>query len=195
MPDDNSAKSATATSASDASSVPNDVSASSDTSNPAAAAAPTVSDQLPNVEAPNVATLGTQATDDDVRVSLDDPVASKMDGVNDIPAEVVKKIGDSTNVLIALSSDPSVDEMSAAIGLSLFLDKLGKRATAIYSGATPNALEFLKPEETFEPTVDTLQDFVIALNKEKADHLRYKLDGDFVKIYITPYRKRVSEED
>ena len=195
MPDDNSAKSATATSASDASSVPNDVSASSDTSNPAAAAAPTVSDQLPNVEAPNVATLGTQATDDDVRVSLDDPVASKMDGVNDIPAEVVKKIGDSTNVLIALSSDPSVDEMSAAIGLSLFLDKLGKRATAIYSGATPNALEFLKPEETFEPTVDTLQDFVIALNKEKADHLRYKLDGDFVKIYITPYRTRVSEED
>ena len=112
-----------------------------------------------------------------------------------IHVEVAKKIAASKNVLIALSSDPSVDEMAAAIGLSLFLDKIGKRATAIYSGSTPNALEFLKPEETFEPTADTLQDFVIALNKDKADHLRYKLDGDFVKIYITPYRTRISEED
>lgn len=109
--------------------------------------------------------------------------------------DVASKIIESHNILIALSSDPSVDEMSAAIGLSLYLDRLGKRATAIYSGSTPNALEFLKPEETFETSADTLQDFVIALNKEKADHLRYKLDGDFVKIFITPYKTRISEED
>ena len=113
----------------------------------------------------------------------------------DIIANVVNKITEAHNILVALSSDPSVDEMAAAIGLSLFLDKMGKRATAIYSSNTPNALEFLKPEETFEPSVDTLQDFVIALSKEKADHLRYKLDGDFVKIYITPYRTRIGEED
>lgn len=112
-----------------------------------------------------------------------------------IISEVVEKINDAHNILVALSSDPSVDEMAAAIGVTLFLDKLGKHTTAIYSGATPNALEFLKPEETFEPTVDALQDFVIALNKDKADHLRYKLDGDFVKIYITPYRTRIAEDD
>ena len=122
------------------------------------------------------------------------PVPNETNTVDIIP-EVVNKISEAHNILVALSSDPSVDEMAAAIGLSLFLDKLGKRATAIYSGATPNALEFLKPEETFESTADTLQDFVIALNKEKADHLRYKLDGDFVKIFITPYRTRISEED
>ncbi len=113
----------------------------------------------------------------------------------EIYTELIQKINDSRNVLIALSRDPSADEMAAAIGLSLYLDRLGKRATAIYSGTTPNALEFLKPEETFEPTVDTLQDFVIALNKDKADHLRYKLDGAYVKIFITPYRTRLSEED
>ena len=114
---------------------------------------------------------------------------------SDLYTEVATKIGESKNVLIALSGDPSVDELSAAIGLSLYLDRIGKRATAIYSGSTPNALEFLKPEETFESTADTLQDFVIALNKDKADHLRYKLDGDYVKIYITPYKHRLSEED
>lgn len=109
--------------------------------------------------------------------------------------QVAEKISAAQNVLVALSSDPSVDEMAAAIGLTLFLDKLGKRATAIYSGVTPNALEFLKPEKTFESSADALQDFVVALNKEKADHVRYKLDGDYVKIYITPYRTRISEND
>ena len=99
-----------------------------------------------------------------------------------ILADVATKINDAHNILIALSSDPSVDEMCAAIGLTLFLDRFGKRVTAIYSGNTPNALEFLKPEETFEQDADILQDFVIALNKEKADHLRYKLDGESVKI-------------
>lgn len=144
--------------------------------NPAAAFAPPVSD--------TIVTPGPMPTPEV-------PVAP----ASDIQSEVVKKIAEAQNVLVALSSDPSVDEMSAAIGLSLFLDKLGKRATAIYSGSTPNALEFLKPEETFETSADTLQDFVIALNKDKADHLRYKLDGDYVKIYITPYKTRIGEED
>ena len=125
-----------------------------------------------------------------------DLTAPISDGpIPEIYSEVARKISESHNVLIALSSDPSVDEMAAAIGLSLYLDRLGKRATAIYSGTTPNALEFLKPEETFEPTADALQDFVIALNKEKADHLRYKLDGDYVKIYITPYSAKISQDD
>ena len=126
----------------------------------------------------------------------DAPSAPKEEpSQSNVMADVAHKIADSQNVLIALSSDPSVDEISAALGLSLFLDKLGKNATAIYSGATPNALEFLKPEETFESSADALQDFVVALSKEKADHLRYKLDGDYVKIYITPYRTSLSEDD
>lgn len=164
---------------------------------------PTVPSNVPMPAAPVDAamtaptnSMATPPVDESVVVNpvVPEPVGPPTKD-SEIIAEVVRRIGESQNVLVALSGDPSVDEMAAAIGLSLYLDKLGKRATAIYSGSTPNALEFLKPEETFEPSVDTLQDFVIALNKEKADHLRYKLDGDFVKIYITPYRTRISEED
>ncbi len=159
------------------------------------------------IPAPNSdASSSAAMTTDTSTVPASDPttmVSADLNPIESIPSthgtetsnEVARKISESQNVLVALSSDPSVDEMAAAIGLSLFLDKLGKRATAIYSGSTPNALEFLKPEETFETTADTLQDFVIALNKDKADHLRYKLDGDYVKIFITPYRTRISEED
>ncbi|MBQ6510969.1 hypothetical protein IJI94_03350 [Candidatus Saccharibacteria bacterium] len=112
-----------------------------------------------------------------------------------ISEKIISQIKGAENILVALTSDPSVDEMSAALGLTLFLDKMGKHATAIYSGTTPNALEFLDPGKTFEPNTNSLQDFIIALNKEKADHLRYKVDGDFVKIYITPYRTTLSESD
>ena len=108
---------------------------------------------------------------------------------------IVGKVNDAENVLVALSDNPSVDEMAAAIGLTMVLDSIGKHATAIYSGKTPNVLEFLNPQETFETNTNSLQDFIIALNKEKADHLRYKVDGEFVKVYITPYRTTISEDD
>ncbi len=119
-----------------------------------------------------------------------------MDSQNtQILDQVVKKISAANNVLVALSVNPTVDEMASAIGLTLLLDLMGKHATAIYSGETPNALEFLKPKDTFEANVNSLQDFIIALDKEKADHLRYKVDGDFVKVFITPYKTALTEED
>ena len=109
--------------------------------------------------------------------------------------QVADKIKDSENVLVALSKNPSVDELSAALGLTFILDKLGKHATAIFSGAVPNAIEFLEPEKTFESNTNSLQDFIIALDKEKADHLRYKVEGDFVKVFITPYKTTLDEKD
>lgn len=109
--------------------------------------------------------------------------------------QIIEKIEGAKSVLVALSSNPSLDEMAAALGLTLMLDKMGKHTTAIYSGETPNALEFLKPAETFEKNTHSLQEFIVALDKEKADHLRYKVDGAFVKIYITPYKTNITKDD
>jgi hypothetical protein len=109
--------------------------------------------------------------------------------------KIVEKIKDSANILVTVSKNPSVDELSAALGLTLMLDQLSKHPTAVVSGQIPPAISFLDPEKTFENTVDSLRDFIIALDKEKADHLRYKVDGDVVKIFITPYRTTISEND
>ncbi len=115
--------------------------------------------------------------------------------VSGVISDIIDQINSAKNILVALSKNPSVDELSAAIGLSMFLERIGKNTTTIYSGTTPDVLEFLKPDETFERSADVLQDFVIALDKNKADHLRYKVDGDFVKIFITPYKSKVSGSD
>lgn len=109
--------------------------------------------------------------------------------------QIVEKIKNSTNILVTVSSNPSVDELSAALGLTSMLNGLKKHATAVVSGDIPPAIEFLEPGKTFENTVDSLRDFIIALDKEKADHLRYKVEGDVVKIFITPYKTTITQDD
>lgn len=109
--------------------------------------------------------------------------------------QIVEKIKDSSNILVTVSESPTVDELSAALGLTLMLNKMNKHGTAVFSGTIPAAIRFLEPDKTFEDTVDSLRDFIIALNKDKADHLRYKVDGDVVKIFITPYRTTINDKD
>lgn len=109
--------------------------------------------------------------------------------------QVVEKIKEASKILVTVSDNPSVDALSAALGLTLLLDKQEKYATAIFSGETPPAIAFLEPQKTFDDTTDSLRDFIIALNKEKADHLRYKVEGDSVKIFITPYKTTINQND
>lgn len=109
--------------------------------------------------------------------------------------KIIDGIQSVDNILVTVSVDPSVDELASALGLTIFLNDLGKHATAVVSGRLPASINFLEPEKTFENTIDSLRDFVISLDKDKADHLRYKVDGDVVKIFITPYRTVISSKD
>jgi nanoRNase/pAp phosphatase (c-di-AMP/oligoRNAs hydrolase) len=47
--------------------------------------------------------------------------------MNDIKTkqQIVEKIKSSTNILVTVSNDPSVDALSAALGLTVMLNKLG----------------------------------------------------------------------
>lgn len=108
---------------------------------------------------------------------------------------IIERVRQSTNILVAVSANPSVDALAAALALALTLNKMDKHATAVFSGAMPPAMEFLNPGKTFENSVDSLRDFIISLDKEKADRLRYKVEDDVVRIFITPYRTTISEKD
>ena len=115
--------------------------------------------------------------------------------MEDQQKQLVAKLKDAQNVLVTVSKNPSVDQLAAAIGLTLALNKLDKHATAVYSGETPSTIEFLKPEATLETNTDSLRDFIIALDKSKADKLRYKVEDQVVRIFITPYRTSISQDD
>lgn len=109
--------------------------------------------------------------------------------------QVVESIKQATNVLVTVSANPSVDQLSAALGLTLMLSKLEKHATAVFSGQVPEAIKFLEADKTLESNVDSLRDFIIALDKNKADKLRYKVEDDVVRIFITPYKTKITKDD
>jgi hypothetical protein len=109
--------------------------------------------------------------------------------------DLAEKLKSANNILVTVSRDPSVDQLAACLGLTLLLNKLGKHAAAIFSGQVPSTIEFLQPEETLEKNTDSLRDFIIALDKSKADKLRYKVEDNVVRIFITPYRTSINQDD
>ncbi|HEY1835876.1 MAG TPA: hypothetical protein VGG13_03585 [Candidatus Saccharimonadales bacterium] len=108
---------------------------------------------------------------------------------------VIDRIKQANNILVTVSANPSVDQLAACAGLTLMLNELDKHATAVFSGNVPSTIEFLQPEKTLEKNTDSLRDFIIALDKSKADKLRYKVEDKVVKIFITPYRTSISQKD
>lgn len=115
----------------------------------------------------------------------------------DTPAkqQVVERIKQASKILVTVSNNPSVDQLAACVGTTLLLNRMQKHATAVFSGAIPSTIEFLKPEKTIETNTDSLRDFIISLDKSKADKLRYKVENQVVRIFITPYRSSLSEKD
>jgi hypothetical protein len=109
--------------------------------------------------------------------------------------QVLERIKQANNILVTVSANPTVDQLAACVGLTLMLDGLGKHATAVFSGGVPSTIEFLQPEKTLEKNTDSLRDFIISLDKSKADKLRYKVEDKVVKIFITPYRTSIDEKD
>lgn len=109
--------------------------------------------------------------------------------------QITERVKAAQNILVTVSNNPSVDQLAACIGLTLLLNKMDKHATAVFSGAVPSTIEFLQPEKTIETNTDSLRDFIISLDKSKADKLRYKVEDSVVRIFITPYRTSISEKD
>ncbi len=110
-------------------------------------------------------------------------------------AKIIEQVSQADNILIAINNSPSVDQLAAALGLTLALNKNGKRATTIFSGKIPNPIKFLKPEQSFDKDVNGLRDFIVALDTNKADFVKTKVVDDMVRISITPAKKAISVDD
>lgn len=114
---------------------------------------------------------------------------------NNTKQQVVDALKNANNVLITVSQSPNIDQLASCIGLALFLNKMNKHATAIFSGSIPSVIDYLQPDKLLEGNTDSLRDFIISLDRDKADKLRYKVEDNVVRIFITPYRTSINEGD
>jgi len=109
--------------------------------------------------------------------------------------QAVEQLRNATTVLVTTSSNPTVDQIAASLGLSKFLQKLDKNVTTVITSSVPTSLQFLNIEKELDDNLDSLRDFIVSLDKNLADKLRYKVEGDEVRIFITPYRAQIKKED
>lgn len=95
----------------------------------------------------------------------------------------------STHALITFRKEWSVDAAATALALAHVLEKKGKRADVVCDGfVAPKTMRFLPGVENIKPAFHQLQKFVISLDvsKTKIDELSYDLEGDKLRISITP---------
>ena len=106
--------------------------------------------------------------------------------------EVINKITKANSILLTVGQNPGADDLMALSGLSMGLKQLDKKITNVYSGQIPDKVRFLNPK--FDENVNSLCDFVISLDNDKAEKIRVKDEGNASKIYITPKKELTSAD-
>ena len=110
--------------------------------------------------------------------------------------EAIKK---SHHILITFKKDFSTDAVAGALALYLILKKIDKLADIVCDDfSLPGNLKFLPETAEIDSRLSNLQKFVISLNmqnNDEIDEFTYNLDGDKLKIYVTPKAGSFSQDD
>jgi len=112
--------------------------------------------------------------------------------------QAIEAIKTSQRVMVALSENPTADAITASFALADALEKLDKHATIASSHfQMPPHLDFLPKSRPIHTDVSRLRKFVISLDltEKKVESLAYKVDGNALKIYITPKQGLFGEKD
>jgi len=89
---------------------------------------------------------------------------------------------------LILCSQNSGGSVGAVLALSETLKKLGKEATSFCPIALSERHDFLPLKEELKTSLESLKNFVIVIDtrESKIDKLAYNLEGDKLKIHLTP---------
>ncbi|MDB5179100.1 MAG: exopolyphosphatase-like protein phosphoesterase RecJ protein [Patescibacteria group bacterium] len=105
-------------------------------------------------------------------------------------------IRQAETILITTAQRPSIDQISAVIGLSMILRKFGKKVTAVISDSLPPSVQLLDTAQVSK-SLGGMRDFVLKLDVTKAevDKLRYEVKDGKLQIFITPYKGGFAPSD
>lgn len=93
------------------------------------------------------------------------------------------------HILITFRKDFTPDAVGASLALARTLEKRGKKVDVAADGfAAPKTLAFLPGADRIKPALHGMRKFVISLDmsKTKIDELSYEVQGDKLKIHVTP---------
>ncbi len=103
----------------------------------------------------------------------------------------------SKDVLVTFRKEWNADAVASALALAHFLVRKGKRVDIVaHDFAATKSLAFLPKIADVKPELRNLQKFVISLDvsKTKIDELSYDMEGDTLRIHVTPKAGRFEEK-
>ncbi len=113
-------------------------------------------------------------------------------------AEQAKQlIEKSQKILLVAHAKMDGDTLSAAIAMHKLLQKIGKKTVVACADAVPEVFSFLPETGVMEREISSGNDFVIALDcsRTQAQKLRWKIEGNELKIFVTPFGGKFQESD
>lgn len=103
----------------------------------------------------------------------------------------------SEKILLVAHTKMDGDTLSATIAMHLLLKKLNKITVVACADPVPEEFAFLPETEVMQKEVSSAKDFVISLDcsRTQAQRLRWKIDGNILKIFVTPIEGQFHEKD
>ena len=105
-------------------------------------------------------------------------------------------IRQAETILIMTGQHPSVDQVTATLGLAAILRKFGKKASVVMSDSLPASVQILDTAGV-ERNLGGLRDFVLKVDVTRAevDKLRYEVADGKLNIYISPFKGSFAPSD
>jgi nanoRNase/pAp phosphatase (c-di-AMP/oligoRNAs hydrolase) len=105
-------------------------------------------------------------------------------------------IRQAETILIITGQHPSIDQVASTMALAAVLRKFGKKVTALISDTLPQQVSFLETNE-LDRNLSGLRDFILKVDIKKAqvDKLRYEVQEDKLKIFVTPFKGTFAPSD
>lgn len=100
--------------------------------------------------------------------------------------------------LIVLRESPHADDFASAFGVAAILKKLGKQTDILSGGGMyPKNLTFLADDHTVRTDLPNIRSLTVhvSLTKAKVDELTSNVEGDELKIHVTPKHGVWSSDD
>ena len=111
--------------------------------------------------------------------------------------QILDQINKSETVLICIGKNPDGDALGSSLGLCLALKKMGKKADIVSPTAILDKYSFLPSSDTVTHKLEGVRDYILSLDmdKEKLHQLRYEVQNNKLKIFITAKNSDLEEKD
>jgi hypothetical protein len=106
-------------------------------------------------------------------------------------------IRQADKILVTAGQNPSIDQVTAVLGLTLVLRKLGKKVTGMVSENVPSMLSFL-PVDQLDKNLNGTREFIVKLDLSRGaepDSVRYTVADGKLNLHVMPFKGGWTQDD